>query len=43
MEAWIGRILIEGEEYRVFNKIWYHLRCRYDRNYMIKVNETKLA
>ena len=28
-------------KYRVFNKIWYHLRCKYDRNYMVKVNEIK--
>ena len=27
--------------YRVFHKILYHLRCKFGRNYMIKVNETK--
>ena len=32
-----------GVMYRVFHEISYHLRCRYDRNYIVKVNETRQA
>ena len=28
---------------RVFHKILYHSKCRYDISYMVKVNESKQA
>ena len=34
-------VLMAGAQ--VFHMILHHLRCKYDRNYMVKVNENRQA